>query len=117
MRSWNADFREPDGIPVAVDRDILALPIGQRRHTRRELQVPHVTDHDGMGMPFDDVFHLAINCGQPADEQRHAGSCRRPFGACKTLGALEAALACKLLGNLDLIGGQDIDPKDAVPLN
>jgi hypothetical protein len=53
-------------------------------------------------MPLDDFLDLTIDRGQCADQQRRAGSPRRPFGAGKTL----APAVCKaktflvLLANL-----------------
>ena len=69
-----------------------------------------------MGMPLDDILDLAIDRRQRAVQQRHAGRARDPFGAGKTLGALQPALAGKPLGDIDLVGGQDVDAEEAIAL-
>src|SRR6266566_1119274 len=52
-----ADFGEPDRILAQVDRDILPLPIAERRRAPRKLHAQHATDDDRMRMAFDDVIH------------------------------------------------------------
>src|SRR5207244_12730280 len=47
-RQRNADLSHPGDVLVALEGEILPLPIGQRRGARRELQIEHTADHDGV---------------------------------------------------------------------
>jgi len=47
---------------------------------------------------------------------RHAGRTRGPFGAGEALRALQAILAGKTLGDIELIRCQDVDAKESVAL-
>ena len=111
-----ADFREPCRIFVLVDRDIAALPVGQRRGMSRGLDIQHAPDHDGMGVPLDDILDLAIDRRQRADQQRHAGDARVPLRAGKTVRTFQAALAGEAFGDFKLVGGEDVDAEEALTL-
>ena len=62
-RGRQADFRQSGHILVLIDRNIPALPVGQRRRALRGLDVQHAPDHEGMGVPLDDVLGLAVDRG------------------------------------------------------
>src|ERR1700739_571898 len=72
-RRRKADLRKLDRILVLVDRNILPLPIGQRRGPRRQPQVQHASDHDGMGMTLDNILDLTIDRSQRVCQERYAG--------------------------------------------
>ena len=61
-----AYFGKFQRVLVAIDRQILSLPLGQRRVARGKRDVEHASDHDGMGIPLDGFFHLAFDCRQCA---------------------------------------------------
>src|ERR1700730_18640893 len=115
-RRWDRDFGEPDRVFILIDRDILALPIGQRRGARRKLQVPHASDHDGMGMALDDILDFTVERGQCSDQERHPRRAGYPVGTGKPVCALQARLAGKSLGDVELIRVQYIDAEEAVLL-
>ena len=60
-------------------------------------------------MPLDDVLGLAVDRGQGAEQQRHAGYARGPLRAGKAVRAFQSILAGKPLGDIELVGGEDID--------
>src|SRR5580692_7664067 len=84
-RSRKAHFRKFHRILVLVDRDILPLPIGQRRGTRREPQIHYTPDYYGMGMTFEHILDLTIDRRQGAYQQRHTRRTGDPFGPGKPL--------------------------------
>src|SRR5580704_19225378 len=74
VRSGKADVREPGGVLVPVERNILPLPIGERRAGLGKYEIEYATDHERMGMALDDILDLAVDRRQRSLEQRHAGS-------------------------------------------
>jgi hypothetical protein len=104
-----ADFGELRRIFVLIDCDITALPVGQRRSMSGGLDIERPPDHDGMGVPLDDVLDLAIDRRQCAHQQRHAGDALVPLRAGEAIRTLEAALAGEAFGDLKLVRGQDVD--------
>ena len=60
----DADLGEADDVLVAVDRDIVTMPIGERGTVLRDLEVAHPADHDAVGMALDDILDLAVDRGE-----------------------------------------------------
>src|SRR4051812_30997190 len=60
LRIGQAHGGELEQILVAVDGEVVALPIGQRGGLRPGIDVHHAADHDAMRVALDDVLDLAI---------------------------------------------------------
>jgi len=69
-----------------------------------------------MGVTLDDLLNLAVGRRQGAHQQRHARRARHPFGAGEPVRALQSVLAGKSLGDVKLIGGQNIHAENAKAL-
>ncbi|MBB4259928.1 hypothetical protein GGD64_003962 [Bradyrhizobium sp. CIR3A] len=55
-----------------VDRDVLAVPIGERGVAHRAPDVADAADDDAVRMTFDDLLDLAVERRQRTDQQRNA---------------------------------------------
>lgn len=102
-----ADLREPHHILILVDGGVAALPVRQRG----DLPGTYAPDHDGMGVPLDDILDHAVDRRQCPDKQRRAGDTRDPLRAGKTLDVLQTALPGEPLGDFKLIGRENVTPK------
>ena len=63
----HAHFRQPRDVVVAVDGEIVAVPIGERRAANGHLHIAYTADDDAVGMALDDFFHLEIDRSERAD--------------------------------------------------
>ena len=113
----NTDLGEPGYVLILIDRDVLPVPIGERRVARRALDIAYAPDDDAVGVTLDDLLDLAIERGKRTSEQRHAGHGRHPVAASEAIGPLQSAFAGKALGNVELVGVEDVHAESAVTLD
>jgi hypothetical protein len=69
----HAELCELTEIVVLIDGHISAPPVDQSAGRFRRTQIQDPPDHDGMRMPFDDIFDLTLKCNQGVYEKRYTG--------------------------------------------
>ena len=110
----HAHVGEPHHVLVPIDGDIVALPIGQRGIVRSSSTCstrPITIACEWRSMISSTSHSIAANAPTSSGTPERAV---RPLRAGKPVGALEPALAGEALGDVDLVGGQDVDAEDAV---
>src|SRR6478735_10710653 len=95
---------------------VVAAPVEEGGVGAAEPDLAHPSDDDGVRVPLDQLFQLAIERGQCAFEQRRSGAAFVPprFGIAG--GALLAVAAGEAVGDLLLRGGQEVHAEAAMAL-
>ena len=113
MGQGHADLGEQVEIRVAVDLDILVVPIQQTRQFGRKLDAVGPADDDRMRVALDDLVHLARDRSLGVLQQRDAGRTARPVDALELLLSRQMRRA-EAISERELIRAEDVDAEPAV---